>query len=167
MVFQRFKCPIRRAGYVPGDVQNRPWINSYSVFVQARCDGNLMKFYTTLSSSFRSNIWIIFSSKGKISLASRFLFSFFFFPFSFFFVRERYSIFFERTDATIERRAPRIIRIGAEETRGSEIAWPAATNGRRSYVKTEERFFLPPGFRRVMISSVCARDCAATSVEYA
>lgn len=144
MVFQRFKCPIRRAGYVSGDVQNRPWINSYSVFVQIRCDGNLMKFYTTLSSSFRSNIWIIFPQKEKFlsRLATFFFPSFSLSPFFLFLSeRERLSVFFERTN-TIDR--TRRFEDYDYRSRGarSRSGRPRQMR-RRSHVKTEGTFLSP------------------------
>lgn len=77
-----------------------------------------MKFYTTLSSSFRSNIWIIFPQKEKfLSRLATFFFPLFF-SFSLFSLfirkRERLSVFFERTNTTIERDVSRITIIGAE-----------------------------------------------------
>lgn len=76
-----------------------------------------MKFYTTLSSSFRSNIWIIFPQKEKFlsRLATFFFPSFSLSPFFLFLSeRERLSVFFERTNTTIERDVSRITIIGAE-----------------------------------------------------
>lgn len=139
MVFQRFKCPIRRAGYVSGDVQNRPWINSYSVFVQIRCDGNLMKFYTTLSSSFRSNIWIIFPQKEKF--LSRLATFFLFFPFFSFYQRERDLAYFSSEQTPRSNATFRGLRLSEQRAR-SRSGRPRQMR-RRSHVKTEGTFLSP------------------------
>lgn len=130
---------------IPENVQNRRWINSYSVFVQARCDGNLMKFYTTLSSSSRSNIWIIFPQK-----ISRFLFFFFFF----FLLYQRDIADIFRTNKRHDRtRVSRITyRSGGDERERNRVA------GRDKCTtivrKNRRKVFLPSGFRRRNDSSV-------------
>lgn len=72
-----------------------------------------MKFYTTLSSSFRSNIWIIFPQKEKF--LSRLATFFLFFPFFSFYQRERDLAYFSSEQTpSIERDVSRITIIGAE-----------------------------------------------------